>query len=59
MKGEDGITALMGASAGGHTEVVKVLLEAGADPNLKNEDGNTALMVGIIGRTRRNSEGAS
>mmetsp|Transcript_15409 Transcript_15409/g.11217 ORF Transcript_15409/g.11217 Transcript_15409/m.11217 type:complete len:126 (-) Transcript_15409:178-555(-) len=31
------------ASANGHAEIVKVLLENGADPNVINEAGNTAL----------------
>lgn len=44
----DGVSALMYAAAGGHPEVVKVLLEgegpAKADPNLKHVQGGTALM---------------
>ena len=41
-----GITALMMASANGHTEVVKLLLDNGADVNVKNtDDGVTALFM--------------
>lgn len=36
-------TALHMAAANGHLEVVKFLLEAGADINLKNKNENTAL----------------
>lgn len=36
---KDGITALMNALS--HKEVLKLLLDAGADPNLKNKDGDT------------------
>ena len=38
-----GSTALMNASHFGHTEVVRVLLQAGADPTLLDEDGDTAM----------------
>jgi ankyrin repeat protein len=37
-----GWTALMRACNGGHYEIAKVLIEAGADINIKNNDGYTA-----------------
>ena len=40
------LTALMYASKNGHTTCVKLLLEAGADVNLKDRDDRTALMYG-------------
>jgi hypothetical protein len=43
-KGEGGITALMGASKEGHTEVVRLLLDKGALLDEKSESGITALM---------------
>jgi ankyrin repeat protein len=36
------------ASAGGHTEVLKVLLEAGANPNEENKEGMTSIHLGIL-----------
>jgi len=44
MKENDGWTALMRASCNGHTEIVSLLLDRGADFNLKNNIGETALM---------------
>lgn len=41
--GRQSWTPLMTASIRGYSEVVKMLLEAGADPNLENYDGLTAL----------------
>jgi ankyrin repeat protein len=40
-----GTTALMLASQWGHKEVVKLLLDNGADVNAKADDGWTALML--------------
>ena len=48
LQGEDGWTALMHASYEGHTEVVKLLLGAGADVSLQNEKGKTALYYARI-----------
>ena len=39
-----GVTALLKAAAGGYTEIVKILLENGADVYAKTGAGNTALM---------------
>eukprot|EP00003_Mantamonas_plastica_P023919 TRINITY_DN4384_c0_g1_i2.p1 TRINITY_DN4384_c0_g1~~TRINITY_DN4384_c0_g1_i2.p1 ORF type:complete len:114 (-),score=35.76 TRINITY_DN4384_c0_g1_i2:46-387(-) len=40
-----GETALHIASKGNHTKVVRALIEAGASPLIKDEDGNTAYDV--------------
>jgi ankyrin repeat protein len=43
-EGVDGTTtALIAAAQGGHAEIVKVLLERGADANLKDDEDRTAL----------------
>ena len=41
----DNSTALILASYNGHTDTVRVLVEKGADLNVKNNDGNTALIL--------------
>lgn len=41
----DGMTPLMAAVMKGHVDVIKVLLKAGADPELPDEEGNRALHV--------------
>ena len=41
---DEGETALMKASQNGHKEIVEILLENGADVNVKNRDNWTALM---------------
>lgn len=38
-----GSTALISASTFGKTEIVRALLEGGADPNIQNNEGSTAL----------------
>ena len=43
-----GLTALMMASANGHTEIVKLLLDKGADVNVKNTYGITALFTASV-----------
>ncbi len=40
----EGQTALMEAACEGHTEIVRLLLQAGADPNAQNREGQTALI---------------
>lgn len=42
--GQDGITPLMYAALYGELSTVRALLDAGADPNARNEAGATALM---------------
>jgi ankyrin repeat protein len=42
--GEGGRTALISASMYGHSGIVKLLLDKGSDPNLKDSYGRTALM---------------
>ena len=46
---DDGWTPLMIASYWGNPEVVRVLLAAGADKDLRNNDGKTALDWAIRG----------
>jgi len=41
---EEGDTALMWASAWGYTDIVRRLLDLGADFNLQNDEGDTALL---------------
>ena len=45
-----GYTALMFAAQNGHKNLVKTLLEAGADVNGRSQEGQTALS---LARTRR------
>lgn len=45
--GYDGYTALMFASRLSHADGVRKLLAAGADPNVKNHDGETALHLAL------------
>ena len=51
-KNDDGLTALMIASSNTNTfssiEIVKLLIENGANVNLQNNDGVTALMISSI-----------
>ncbi len=44
----EGYTALIWAADKGHTETVKALLEASADVNAANHDGDTALIKAMI-----------
>jgi hypothetical protein len=43
LRGSEGVTALMWAATYGHEEVCKVLLDAGADPTLREKGGRNAL----------------
>ena len=45
-RSEDSFTVLMWAAARGHVEVVKLLLEAGADLNARTRKGRTAIEIG-------------
>ncbi len=44
---EDSGTPLLAAAAAGHLDAVRVLLEAGADPRLKNANGEDALLHAV------------
>lgn len=44
---EDGTNALMQAAAGSHAEVVKALLEAGAEVDASDSEGMTAFLVAV------------
>ena len=46
---EDNDTALMKAAGQGHIEVVRFLVEQGADPNILNTQGQNALMFAAAG----------
>src|SRR5689334_24021721 len=54
MKGPGGSTPLMYAALYGDSDSVRLLLDSGADPNLRNEAGATALMWALAdaGKTR-------
>ena len=43
-KDEHGGTALISAAGGGHTEMVKILIDKRADMNVMEKYGNTALI---------------
>ena len=44
----DDTTALMLASAEGHSEIAALLLEAGADEDLWLNDGSTAMLLMLL-----------
>ena len=46
------VTALLAAVAGGSADLVKTLLDAGADVNAKDSRGLTALMLAVARTTR-------
>lgn len=45
MKSQNGCTALQNAAANNHLEVVDILLDDGADIDIINSQGNTALHI--------------
>ena len=45
-RAKNGQTALFMAAAEGHTNIVKLLLTAGADINARDEAGSTPLLAG-------------
>ena len=45
---DGGGTALMDASLEGRIEIVRMLLEAGADTNIIDDEGNTALILALL-----------
>ena len=47
LRGAGGTTPLMQAALYGDVESVRLLLEGGADPNIRNDAGATALMWGV------------
>lgn len=44
---DDGYTPLMIASSNGHLKMVKLLIENGANANIKNVEGETASMIAL------------
>jgi ankyrin repeat protein len=53
-----GTTPLMRAARAGDAEVMRLLLEKGADPTLTTKDGNTALMLAAgVGFRDKNTRG--
>jgi ankyrin repeat protein len=45
-KDKEGYTALHGATNNGHAQIVRLLLDAGADPSVKDATGRTAFLDG-------------
>ncbi len=53
MQAQNGTTALHNAAANAHLEVVTALLAAGADTDIQNSNGNTALHLAASKGARR------
>lgn len=53
MRTSEGETLLMLASKHGHTETVRLLLEKGADPEARDQNGNSALTLAKTDSVRR------
>jgi hypothetical protein len=51
--GEGDWTPLHWATMAGHADVVRLLLEAGADPSIRDGRGRTALQLALNGRRKR------
>ena len=49
VKDERGNTGLIEAARNGHDDVVRTLLQSGADAKMRNDDGKTALMLAAQG----------
>ena len=47
-KGSDGATPLIWAASQGHTDVVKILLNKGANPLIEDDHGKTALVHALL-----------
>ena len=46
---DKGWSALMFAAARGQSDIVRILMSRGADPNMKSKEGETALMIATNG----------
>ena len=54
---KENVTALMFACMNGNEDTIKILLNAGADPNLEDVDGNTSLYYAVCGAVNAESIG--
>lgn len=55
----DGRTVLSRAAAFGHADLVRMLLEQGADPSYRGDDGRTALEIVASARTEEKDPSAA